>query len=549
MVAQRRPVFSEDMRRDALLVVQLQEWLMSLDESNYDTILDSILHSTFISTPARVEQLEQNLITAVTYRSPNLPIYARLTRDLVTCAGPNNSLGLFKGLILRTLHLFLDGEIIFPIECVDLPFIYQLTKAGVLTVPEAVATLAEYANDTAMSCISLCWIFVWFAPEIEQLNPDLFLLLTAILTAESSTDSLYPAFQDFVLALPELSENEWKLLRERREGHNPLSLHYILRGDKLDELRNLAAHPNFDVNTPVRSSIFEPSAILFDDPPMVCYAAFYGAVKCCQFLILEGADLTKTDARGRTLAQFAVAGGHIKSVRVVDSYNCDFTDTIECAAEYHHSEILQWLHQNKANSGPRSGLMIHTAAYSNNVKHVMYCLSHGVNVNLPNENNKTPLHIAAEGGFLDVLNLLLSQPDIDVNASDLCSQTPLHLAAVFGRTFSVRLLLSHPKINVNCRDKWGKTPLHWAASRGHADVIVELLRMDGINVNVRDKRGDTPLQHVIGTRYTDALKVLQGDSRVYIPKGGFKDKDGHNDVNSCRHMAIMDLEKKTIGTL
>lgn len=517
MVAQRCPAFSEDMRREGLLVMELQGWLMSLTESNYDTILDSILHSTFISTPARVEQLEQNLITAVTYRSPNLPIYARLTRDLVTCAGPDNSLGLFKGLILRTMHLFLDGEIIFPIECVDLPFIYQLTKAGVLTVPEAVATLAEYAKDTAMSCISLCWIFVWFAPEIEQLNPDLFLLLTAILTAESSTDPVYPAFRDFVLALPELSENEWKLLRERREGHNPRSLHHILRFDNLEELRNLAAHPNFDVDAPVRSSVFEPTAILLDDPPMLCYAAFYGAVKCCQFLILEGADLKKTDASGRTLAQFAVAGGHIKCVRMVDSYNCDFTDTIDCAAEYHHSEIFRWLHQNKAKLGPRSGLMIHTAAYANNVKHVLYCLSHGVDVNLRNGNEKTPLHIAAEGGFLDVLNILLSQPDIDVNARDLCFQTPLHSAAIFGRTFSVRLLLLHPKINVNHRDKWGKTPLHWAASRGHADVIEEFLRIDKIEANARDRWGKSPLQYVIGTRYTDALKVLQSDSRVIRP--------------------------------
>ena len=173
-----------------------------------------MLQSVFITTPSRVEQLEENLITAITYRSSNIDLYAKLTRDLVSRASSNNSLSLFKGLIMKTLHIFLNGEIIFPVECVDLPFIYKLTENGALTIEEAVDNLGKYAEDTAMCIESLCWIFVWFAPEIEIHNPQLFLKLAEILERESRADSLFPTFQLFVAHLPELRKDNWRLLKE-----------------------------------------------------------------------------------------------------------------------------------------------------------------------------------------------------------------------------------------------------------------------------------------------------------------------------------------------
>ena len=520
MVAPRCRVFDENVRNEALLVIQLQEWLMGLDAQNYDITLDSILHSVFVTSPSRVEQLEQSLITAITYRSTNISLYARFTKDLTDRASSPglSALKLFKGLILKTLHLFLNGEIIFPVECVDLPFIYQLAKEGALTMEEAVAGLENYASDTAMNAVSLCWMFAWFAPEIERLNHDLFVKLAAVLKRETSMDSLVP-FQDFVLELPELSDDGWVKLRDRRnDQETPAPLRDVLRFDRVDELRVIAAHPTFDVNAPVRPSVFEYNAILLSDPTPVCYAAFYGAVKCCQFLILEGCDLTKTDSSQRTLAQFAVAGGNVEVVRLLENNGCDFADTIKYATEYHQSPILRWLCRKKFSSVAIVPLMFHKAAYANNVKHVMYCLAQGVDANLRDSAGKTPLHIAAEGGFLDVLNILLSLPDIDVNASDLCLTTPLHCAAIFGRTFSVRLLLNHPKINVNQQDKWGKSPLHWAASRGHSDAIEELLRRKDIDVNIKDNWNNTPLLYLAGTPYIDALKLLLADRRTDIPR-------------------------------
>lgn len=65
---------------------------------------------------------------------------------------------------------------------------------------------------------------------------------------------------------------------------------------------------------------------------------------------------------------------------------------------------------------------------------------------------KTPLCIAAEEGFPDILALLLAHPEIDVNRTDTCGKTPLVLAPYQGHLDVVTLLLPHPDIGGNRAD-------------------------------------------------------------------------------------------------
>ena len=47
-----------------------------------------------------------------------------------------------------------------------------------------------------------------------------------------------------------------------------------------------------------------------------------------------------------------------------------------------------------------------------------------------NENGQSLLHVAAERGHLEVVNLLLLHRDVDLNLGDASSRTPLHAARV-----------------------------------------------------------------------------------------------------------------------
>ena len=121
-----------------------------------------------------------------------------------------------------------------------------------------------------------------------------------------------------------------------------------------------------------------------------------------------------------------------------------------------------------------------------------YSIEHGTNTNLniQNEEKKTPLHFAAEGGHYRICELLLNHR-ASVEIIDIRIATPLHLAAVGGHDRICELLLNHDA-NANIQDADGKTPLHMAAAGGHNRICALLLNHDA-NANIQDADGKTPL--------------------------------------------------------
>lgn len=165
-------------------------------------------------------------------------------------------------------------------------------------------------------------------------------------------------------------------------------------------------------------------------------------------------------------------------------------------------------------------------------------------VNALNRYDQTPLHLAAEEGHADVVELLLSQgADVEVRdyylsceelwaefvedtpelfghfsqARELLSSfyyqngcTPLHLAAEAGHTDVAKLLLSHGA-DVNAEDIWYQTPLHLAAANGHTHMT-ELLIVQDADVNKRDEQGETPLDRAVSDATAEIIRHHGGVS-------------------------------------
>jgi ankyrin repeat protein len=81
----------------------------------------------------------------------------------------------------------------------------------------------------------------------------------------------------------------------------------------------------------------------------------------------------------------------------------------------------------------------------------------------------TPLHEAARGGHVDILQLLLNH-GASVNAVTNHGYTPFHHAARVGHVDILQLLLNHGA-SVNAVDKYGETPLHHAARESHVKCV------------------------------------------------------------------------------
>lgn len=139
---------------------------------------------------------------------------------------------------------------------------------------------------------------------------------------------------------------------------------------------------------------------------------------------------------------------------------------------------------------------LHVAAGGKNIEIVELLLAKGAQVDEEGEAGQTPLMAAACGGTKEIVALLLEK-GADINArgrnfqTNENSETLLHIAARCGKTEIADLLIARG-MDVNARNDEGKTPLHEAARNGFA-ALAGLLLSKGAQVDAKDQRGMTPL--------------------------------------------------------
>jgi ankyrin repeat protein len=136
-------------------------------------------------------------------------------------------------------------------------------------------------------------------------------------------------------------------------------------------------------------------------------------------------------------------------------------------------------------------------------------LRQGADVNAPEGDGMSPLHLAAERGDGDLAALLLASGANPRAETRIGRYTPLHVAARGGHATVVRALLdSVSRIDVNALTGTGAAPLHFAAASGSAATVTALVE-HGADVNVRETQwGQTPLMFAAAAGRTAAVKVL-----------------------------------------
>jgi L-ascorbate metabolism protein UlaG (beta-lactamase superfamily) len=97
-----------------------------------------------------------------------------------------------------------------------------------------------------------------------------------------------------------------------------------------------------------------------------------------------------------------------------------------------------------------------------------FVLGKGVPVDLKDESGRTPFQRAAQGGSVEIAQMLLDR-GAKVDAPDPEGSTPLHLAVKKGRTEIVRFLLQKGA-DPRAKDGKGLTPLDLAGEYGYPDV-------------------------------------------------------------------------------
>lgn len=119
------------------------------------------------------------------------------------------------------------------------------------------------------------------------------------------------------------------------------------------------------------------------------------------------------------------------------------------------------------------------------------CLRNGYDqLTKKDKNGKTALHHCAGLGHEEVLDFILQQCIVDVNAEDKQGMTAMHHAAFNGRAKFLEMIGSRGG-ELNARSKKDNTPLHEAAINGHLHCVQWLVEHSA-QLNAVNKNGDTP---------------------------------------------------------
>ena len=152
--------------------------------------------------------------------------------------------------------------------------------------------------------------------------------------------------------------------------------------------------------------------------------------------------------------------------------------------------------------------------YVSGEKQVMYDLlrrliENGVrNAEMINELNWTPVEQAAHDWHKQIMKVLLSSSQVDVNSKNTQGQTLLSRMAQNGNNMMVDLLLETDYINVNSKDEHGMTSLSWAARNGHEAIVQSLLKVDQTDVNPKDQYQMNPLSWAARNRHEKVIESL-----------------------------------------
>ncbi|KAI9674067.1 MAG: hypothetical protein M1822_009562 [Bathelium mastoideum] len=146
-----------------------------------------------------------------------------------------------------------------------------------------------------------------------------------------------------------------------------------------------------------------------------------------------------------------------------------------------------------------------------------------INIDTKDDDGRTPLWLAAEGGHEAVVQQLLATEKVDVDAKDEDGRTPLWWAAKRGHKAVVRQLLATEKVDVDAKDRDGQTPLWWAAWGGHEAVVWQLLATEKVDVDAKDEDGRTPLWWAVWGGHEAVVRQLLATEKVDVDA---KDEDG-----------------------
>ena len=499
----------------------LQEWLILLNEENYNDICIKIKNSIYLENEDNVK----NLITAILRILATLPHLIPLVADIIIKVILNNSsfafLEYFKQNLLKFSLTFKIHPFPMEIQIPCLSFLRCLIDKSGFYTKEDIQTFMKKIFNIAQKDIYQVLYYIYFLPElddteVEKMHQHNMQDYLSKYKSKSVTDSFFLSeFVSFLSHLDEYKSNDYSLLKTSiRNNCIPSSFLLYLKNDDLNEFQLFtASSTDFDFNEILQPNIFEPNVILQNYPPLISYTAYYGSIKCFKFLLLNNVKLDIVDNNQLYPEHFAIAGGNVEIVHLIEQRRFSISLCAHVACQYYKYDIFQWLTNTKVCDLTEKmvpyGTLLHICAFGNNTPILSSLLKSSFNVNELNSLMLNPLHIACEMHSHEAAICLIKTDSIDVNILAPKGRTCLHLSCYSDSPQIISALREFSNIDVNKPDGTGKTALHIAAENGFKSCIIELLKFKSIDPHIKTDLGETAMMLAVTKSNIEAIKVFQ----------------------------------------
>ena len=417
----------------------------------------------------------------------------------------------------------------------------------------------------------------------------------------------HPTFRAAALAATafKLEGTPKRTKRKRTRDKSQFNLEVLrnLSSEEVESLHKLAAEGNLDQLKTFIELGFSIKEVDDDNSTLLHVATAHNQIHVMQYVIESGIGVNAKDKDGNTALHIAAENAHIDAIHLllnsgVDdkilngkmdaplhiAFRSNNTNVIAAflehpielvifgyrkrtplhvIAEHDNVEACEVLHNSvlvkeefKKVTGFRlcatdedNITPIHLAARmgSHRVLDFMMskCKGHGYPVEVVlsflDEENSTPLHAAVDGGHGDVVQVLLNHgADPTVLKDD--QPPPIHLACSQGKLEMIEAMVQHKgKEILQCRDQYGQSLLHRSSHTINCCRIIPYLAENGVSVDAVDNQGRTPLHSSIIAGSITAVKGMISHGANPL----LKDHQGFN----CLHHAVIRNRKAILCSL
>ncbi|XP_046562347.1 serine/threonine-protein phosphatase 6 regulatory ankyrin repeat subunit C-like [Haliotis rubra] len=199
-------------------------------------------------------------------------------------------------------------------------------------------------------------------------------------------------------------------------------------------------------------------------------AAEKGNIRVFDSLISRACDFKALDFHGYNVLHVACFSGNIDMVsHVLTKTNID----IESKGQYGRTPLMA-----SANKGHR-GLF-------------EFLVTKGSDVSAVDDDGNNVLHVACQGGSLDMVKYIISQKIFTAEIKDKLGRTPVMHAAYFGQREVFEYLVSKG-CSLSVIDKDGDTVLHMTCYGGRQELVQAVLSRGVVDIESKGKYGRTPV--------------------------------------------------------